>query len=147
MSKRGAAGYFHLEASLAGVATEVLRDHATGEYAQICIKSQRNKTVFGSGPGWEKMGIGPYADHSACVPSHVCEEGLAKCRRCPQPDGAAAGAVAAPAPVAAPGPASGMSSAHAEQARSAVLTLVAVLCCAGKRKAAGGGGGGKRARK
>ena len=70
MSKRGAAGYFHLEASLAGVATEVLRDHATGEYAQICIKSQRNKTVFGSGPGWEKMGIGPYADHSACVPSH-----------------------------------------------------------------------------
>eukprot|EP01045_Picozoa_sp_COSAG04_P018990 COSAG04_NODE_1801_length_5550_cov_4.388369_3_plen_118_part_00 len=117
MSKRGAAGYFHLEASLAGVATEVLRDHATGD-AQICIKSQRNKTVFGSGPGWEKMGIGPYADHSACVPSHVCEEGLAKCRRCPLPDGAAAGAaavaVAAPtAEAAAPAPASGPSSARA----------------------------------
>lgn len=43
-------------------------------------------------------GIGPYADHSDCVPSHICELGRPKC--CPMPQtvaGRNAGAAAASA--------------------------------------------------
>ena len=75
-----------LEASLEGVGKEIVRDHATGEYSQICIKSNRNKTAVKSKKttnGWLEQGIGPYANHSACTPSHICEEGTALCRACP----------------------------------------------------------------
>jgi len=78
---RCAAGWYHMAISAPGVADLWLRSSAAdaGNLAKIVVKHKR---CYKTGR-WEAKRIGPYADHTFCVPSHehvqtgrrLCREG------------------------------------------------------------------------
>jgi hypothetical protein len=77
LSRRGGRcgrGWYHIAVSAPGIADLWLRSSAT-ELAKVVVKHTR---CYATGR-WMEKGIGPYADHSRCVPSHVGPHGVRLC--------------------------------------------------------------------
>ena len=71
---RGAVGWFSLKISVPGCDDLWLKSSATGKRAKIIVKNERNAAL-----GWSDKGVGPYADHSRCMPSHIDADGKRLC--------------------------------------------------------------------
>ena len=72
---RGAVGWFSLKISVPGCNVLWLKNSATGKRAKIVVKNERNAAL-----GWSEKAVGPYADHSRCMPSHIGADGKRLCR-------------------------------------------------------------------